>query len=96
MKPGADVMLDSLEISSSIAGASLARTWQILFDLLCRSDEVSVSDLNTLSGVIQKLFTCHTTMCSMEQSKHGSQNTDFRQPLSEAVIEDLETQLRLL
>jgi hypothetical protein len=95
-KYNSELIPDSLDISSSIASASLVRTWQILFDLLCRSDEVSVADLNTLSGIIQKLFVCHTNMCSMKQSKSEEQNTDSRQSLTEDVIEDLERQLRLL
>jgi hypothetical protein len=67
--------------------ASLVRIWQILFDLLCRDDEVSVSDLNTLSGVIQKLFTCHNNLCSMdEQCLQGERGSENKQALSDAVI----------
>ncbi|MDR0351765.1 MAG: hypothetical protein LBH49_03975 [Puniceicoccales bacterium] len=95
-KRNSGMILDSLAISSSIASASLARIWQILFDLLCKSDEISVSDLNTLSGVIQKLFACHSNMCSMEQSKHDEQNTDIKQSLPEDAIEAIEKQLKLL
>ncbi|MDR1458428.1 MAG: hypothetical protein LBI37_02780 [Puniceicoccales bacterium] len=95
-KYNSELMPETATISSSIAGASLVRIWQILFDLLCRSDEISVADLNTLSGIIQKLFVCHTNMYSMKQLKCDEQNTDSKQSLSEDVIEDLEKQLRLL
>ena len=35
--------------------ASIALLWEIVFDTLCNSSELCVSDFNTVAGIIQKL-----------------------------------------
>lgn len=56
-KRRADSYLEVWNPGHSAAEAALAVSWEALFDRLCTepSGELSLSDLNTLSGVIQKL-----------------------------------------
>lgn len=69
--------------------ASLACAWERLFDTLCNDDEISISDLNTITGVIQKLSAIHDTI---KQNKDGSCHA-----LSpEEIIRHAEEQLKLL
>ena len=35
--------------------ASVALLWEIIFDTLCNSTELDISDFNTIAGIIQKL-----------------------------------------
>jgi hypothetical protein len=35
--------------------ASVAFAWERIFDTLCNDDDISVTDLNTITGVMQKL-----------------------------------------
>ena len=40
----------------NIASASIACMWESFFDILFNSEGLTISDLNTMSGVIQKLI----------------------------------------
>ncbi len=69
--------------------ASVALAWEHLFDTLCNDDDISLADLSTITGVIQKLS---ATSNSVKQIKEGSCNA-----LSpEEIIKYAEEQLNLL
>lgn len=54
-KGRADVLVDS-EISLEAPEASLALLWEIVFDRLCAAGDADVSEVGTLAGIVQKLF----------------------------------------
>lgn len=51
----ADALVDS-EISLEAPEASLALLWEIVFDRLCAAGDADVSEVGTLAGIVQKLF----------------------------------------
>lgn len=54
-KERADALVDS-EISLEAPEASLALLWEIVFDRLCAAGDADVSEVGTLAGIVQKLF----------------------------------------
>jgi hypothetical protein len=81
--------------------ASLACAWEIFFDTLQHQEEISLTDLNTISGIIQKLSSCHSQISTLESKNRHESNGDetFAMPetqLSQEIIEMIEQQLQLL
>jgi hypothetical protein len=83
--------------------ASLACAWEIFFDILQHQEEISLTDLNTISGVIQKLSSCHHQISSMESKNRGENLVNDDEilgipstQLSQEIIETIEQQLQLL
>lgn len=54
-KERADALVDS-EISLEAPEASLSLLWEIVFDRLCAAGDADVSEVGTLAGIVQKLF----------------------------------------
>ncbi|MDR2377385.1 MAG: hypothetical protein LBD54_01370 [Puniceicoccales bacterium] len=80
--------------------ASLACVWERFFDLL-QSEEISLADLNTASGILQKLSACHSQLSALEAKKHeesvGDEASENLSPqLSPEILEAIERQLQLL
>ncbi len=73
------------------AVASLAFAWERLFDTLCNNEDISLSDLNTISGVIQKLSAVYN---NIKQNKDDDKEESIISP--EEVIKRAEEQLKLL
>lgn len=48
------------------AMAALACTWEILFDSICRSKDMSIGDLKDVSSIIQRLSSSHKKIKSIE------------------------------
>lgn len=82
-------ILSMLSVVEDVTSASVALAWEHLFDTLCNNGEVSLSDLSTIAGVMQKL---HTICSAQKQGKEESSST-----LSpEEIIRYAEEQLKLL
>lgn len=76
--------------SDSIPKASLAKAWECVFDILCNGqDDLSISELNTIAGIIQKLSAVKNS-----DSQEISKNT--HNEISEASIKKIEEKLKLL
>ncbi|MDE6432082.1 MAG: hypothetical protein K2L13_01670 [Opitutales bacterium] len=69
--------------------ASVALAWEHLFDTLCNDENISLADLSTITGVIQKLS---ATSNSVKQGK----NDPYNALSPEEIIKHAEEQLRLL
>jgi hypothetical protein len=87
--------------SSETLQASLACAWEIFFDLLQHQEEISLTDLNAISGIIQKLSSCHSQLSTLESKNrhdHNDDETSSTPPmqLSQEIIEAIEQQLQLL
>ncbi|MDR3273732.1 MAG: hypothetical protein LBS87_00135 [Puniceicoccales bacterium] len=65
--------------------ASVAFAWERIFDTLCNSEDISIADLNTITGVMQKLS-------AMKLEKFAADS----KPSSCDVITQAEEQLKLL
>ncbi|MDR3143741.1 MAG: hypothetical protein LBT57_02770 [Puniceicoccales bacterium] len=81
--------------------ASLACVWELFFDILQQQEEISLADLNTASGIIQKLSACHSQLAALEAKKHedsvGDEASEHLSPqLSPEILEAIERQLQLL
>lgn len=69
--------------------ASIALLWEIVFDTLCNSSELCVSDFNTVAGIIQKLAS----------AKVAGRAENAPQPsadLSEETLSKIESQLKMM
>ncbi len=76
--------------SDSIPKASLAKAWEYVFDILCdRQDDLTISELNTIAGIIQKL-----SAVKSGDSQENSKNT--LNEISETSIKKIEEKLKLL
>lgn len=92
------------EISDkNIAAASLACLWESFFDILFNEEGITISDLNTLTGVIQKLISSDNQINEKSStlqsvlSEHELAIERLRtMKLSAKNIKRLEEQLRLL
>jgi hypothetical protein len=84
-KKRAEEILSVWSPSDDATIASVAFAWERIFDTLCNSDDISVADLNTIAGVIQKL-----SAMKLEKSTVDSK------PAVGDVIQRAEEQLRLL
>jgi len=86
--------------SSETVQASLACAWELFFELLRQQEGLSLADLNTLSGIIQKLSACHSQLSALEAKKSeelpGDGMADAARQLSPEMLEALERQLQLL
>lgn len=69
--------------------ASVALLWELVFDTLCNSPELSVSDFNTVAGIIQKLASAKV---SGAQTPRGGSDGG----LSDETLRRIESQLKLL
>ncbi|MDR0728421.1 MAG: hypothetical protein LBF21_02335 [Puniceicoccales bacterium] len=81
--------------------ASLACAWERFFELLQQPEELSLADLNTASGILQKLSACHSQLSALEAKKHeestGDESLEPSSPqLSPEILEAIERQLQLL
>jgi hypothetical protein len=54
-KKRAEEILKVWSPAEDATAASLAFAWEHIFDALCNSGDVSMADLNTITGVMQKL-----------------------------------------
>ncbi len=86
----AEEVLNIWSPSEETSIASLAFAWERLFDTLCNDDEISVSDLNTITGVIQKLSAAYN---SIKQNK-DDKSENMLSPAE--IIQHVEEQLKLL
>lgn len=78
--------------SGSNAESSINMAWQVLFDYFCRTEteDISLSELNTISGIIQKLVTSNAKNSDSEGERVASG------ALSEKTLREIERQLKLL
>ncbi len=67
--------------------ASIAAVWEIVFDRLCSTEVLETSELNTISGIIQKLSSAQTRQLVPSQDNNG---------LSEDTLRKIEAKLKLL
>ena len=90
-KTRAGEILNVWSPDDDITVASLAFAWERIFDTLCSSDEISISDLNTITGVIQKLSAIYG---SVKQDKPVADTKSAA--LQKEIIRQAEEQLSLL
>ena len=69
--------------------ASIALLWEIVFDTLCNSSELCVSDFNTVAGIIQKLASAKVA----GRAENAPQGTA---ELSEETLSKIESQLKMM
>lgn len=69
--------------------ASIALLWEIVFDTLCNSSELGVSDFNTVAGIIQKL-------ASARVAGRGDTAPQGAAELSEETLSKIESQLKMM
>ncbi len=74
--------------------ASVALLWEIVFDILCNSSELDISDFNTVAGIIQKLASSRVSEIPSIDSVRPSENRDV--VLSPETLAKIEEQLKLL
>ena len=86
-KAQADKLADETPLDAR--EASVALLWELVFDTLCNSPELSVSDFNTVAGIIQKLASAKV---SGSQTPRGGVECG----LSEETLRRIESQLKLL
>ncbi len=72
-----------------VAEASVALLWEIVFDYLCSLSEVSSSEINAMSGVVQKL-------ASVSRAGVGGTSRGNGGVIDKELIEKIEEQLKLL
>lgn len=77
--------------SEDATAASLAFAWERIFDTLCTNEDISISDLNTITGVIQKLSATYNNI-KQDKSEHDEKDTISPQE----IIKQAEEQLKLL
>ena len=75
--------------------ASVALLWEIIFDTLCNSTELDISDFNTIAGIIQKLASAKV------QTSHATEIVDANVSpescgISAETLAKIEQQLKLL
>lgn len=61
-----DALLSELSPGHGTARDVIEGAWQLVFDLLCTLDNADLSELNTLSGIIQRLMSSNTHIKSLE------------------------------
>jgi len=71
--------------------ACVAIVWEMVFDRLCSSSDLSLSDFNTFAGVIQKLAAARVSPL-----ENGAKTSASATALSEETIRKIEEQLKLL
>ena len=85
-KERSDEICSSIEILDT-QSASIAAIWEIIFDRLCSGDNLETSELNTISGIIQKLSSAQLRQPTSMQRCEG---------LSSDTLKKIEAQLKLL
>lgn len=86
----------------NIASASIACMWESFFDILFNSEGLTISDLNTLSGVIQKLISSDNQLSEnwTSQAQIAEQELALKKlrtmKLSAKNIKQIEEQLKLI
>jgi len=96
-KAAADNLLKEADSTTPLNAqrASLELLWELVFDHLCTNDSLTISDFNTLSGVVQKLA------ASGVQLENALDKTSARVKsggggLSQETLDNIEKQLKLL
>lgn len=75
------------------AQASLAIAWELVFDHLCGVSELTLAELNTLSGVIHKLSSSKIQLCAPEEADKARSGVG---EICEESIRKIEEKLGLL
>ncbi len=83
----------SAKIPLDTRAASVALLWEIVFDVLCNSAELDISDFNTVAGIIQKLASARVSEIPTSESRSGG-ITDCS--ISAETLAKIEEQLKLL
>lgn len=85
------------DIPMDAARASVAVLYEMVFDYLCGSGELGVSEFNTLAGVIQKLAASRVQLgnADLKEGQNGAQDGPSGS-LSEEALAKIEEQLRLM
>ena len=69
--------------------ASIALLWEIVFDTLCNSSDLCVSDFNTVAGIIQKLASAKVAGRAESAPNGGVE-------LTEETLSKIESQLKMM
>ena len=88
-KRKADELLDS-QTPLDAPEASLALVWEIVFDRLCSAADAELSEVGTLAGIVQKLF---STDAKRRCEAKPKASTDG---ISPEVLRKIEEKLKLL
>lgn len=88
-KRKADELLDS-QTPLDAPEASLALVWEIVFDRLCSAADAELSEIGTLAGIVQKLF---STDAKRKCEAKPKTSTDGIPP---EVLRKIEEKLKLL
>lgn len=77
--------------AKQIPQATLSLAWEIVFDIFLKAKEreLEAGELNTLSGVLQKLVSAQNSVKSADENKSA-------RGLSEDAIREIEAKLKLL
>lgn len=75
------------------AQASLAITWELVFDHLCAVENMSLSELNTLSGVIHKLSSAKIQLAQDDSSPQENRSPEG---IGDDALRKIEERLKLL
>ena len=80
-KKRASELLMDFSPETETAMAALACTWEILFDSICRSKDMSIDDLKDVSSIIQRLSSSHKKIKSIEADQVLELISDERERL---------------
>lgn len=80
-KKRASELLMDFSPETETAMAALACTWEILFDSICRSKDMSIGDLKDVSSIIQRLSSSHKKIKSIEADQVLELISDERERL---------------
>ena len=70
--------------------ASVALMWEIVFDRLCKAEDAGISEVGTLAGILQKLFSADSKRRPDKAKSHGDG------VVSEETMRKIEEKLKLL
>lgn len=70
--------------------ASVALMWEIVFDRLCKAESAGISEVGTLAGILQKLFSADSKRRPDKAKSHGDG------VVSEETMRKIEEKLKLL
>lgn len=88
-KRKADELLDS-QTPLDAPEASLALVWEIVFDRLCSAADAELSEVGTLAGIVQKLFSTDAKRRCEAKPKTATDG------ISPEVLRKIEEKLKLL
>ena len=80
-KKRASELLMDFSLETETAMAALACTWEILFDSICSSKDMSIGDLKDVSSIIQRLSSSHKKIKSIEADQVLELISDERERL---------------